>query len=373
MSKEITPVLKKIFVKGFYKIHGGMFIFLFASVISSCFFVNTLGELPPGTYFFWHFIITITLVSNPMMMILFFLLSLFYAIKNIQYIQRELQKQENLFLFYSINNLSKTKQFVIWLKIEFYNFLPLVLYTFFCVSIGIFIHNYSIPICILLYVCLLVIACAVYITRLLNNKKNDATYSSRFVFKNIYKPFFVLYTYYIVNNLKLTFLLTKFISAFIVIIIFYNYPDLKSDVRMSCIAILLIIAAHTLLIYRERNFNNRYLVFSYNFPYSFTKLYFCFTMNYLLILLPEFIWLFTYFNIINALQILCLSMSIILLFRSIINLPYLSLYGFIKIIFVLLGVFYLLISYRLIFPTSICCFAISYIIFRKNYYFISTI
>ncbi|ANI88051.1 hypothetical protein A9P82_01170 [Arachidicoccus ginsenosidimutans] len=370
MGISVPLALRKIFVHGFYRVHAGMLVFLFTAVLSCCFFVNTLGELPPGSYFFWHYVITITLVSNPVMMLVFFVLCMFYAFKNLQFIDAELQKSNNRFLFYSMNALKKKEHFKVWFVIQLYVFLPLIIYTSFSVIIGFFTRHYFTPFLFVIYILLLAACCAMFIVKNLNNVgKREKSTVSNLLFKKWHKPFFTLYTYHVLHRLKGTYVVTKIISALIILTLFYNYPDLKEDIKTSCLIVTLIVIAHSVIIFQEQIFNNKYLLFSYNFPYSKTKLFFAFIINYLLILFPEIFWFFIYFSIGNALLLLFFALSVLLLLRSISYASDIKLQAFLKVVFLMLAIIFLVIIYGFFLLVPPVCFVLAFIIFRTNYFY----
>eukprot|EP01132_Coremiostelium_polycephalum_P013812 gene13812-16798_t len=76
----------KTFAAGFYQANAAMLIFLFGTVVIYCFFINTLGAVPSWAFTIWNLVITITLVSNPMIMGIFFLLCFFYGLKSLRYV-----------------------------------------------------------------------------------------------------------------------------------------------------------------------------------------------------------------------------------------------------------------------------------------------
>ncbi|HEY0298674.1 MAG TPA: hypothetical protein VGB84_05585 [Arachidicoccus sp.] len=370
MSISAVKALIQIFVYGFYRVHAGILIFLFASVLSCCFFVNTLGELPPNTYFFWHFIITITMVSNPFMMMVFCVISLFYAFKNMQFVTTALHKDKYQFLFYSINALNKKMQFKMWLVIQSYIFLPIIIYIVFAAMIGFITHHYFLPFITILYVLLLVMLCTTSIVKMLNRLNNEDEISLFYRFaKRRKKSFFVLYTYYILTQSKVIYALTKLISAMIILGIFYNYPDLKSDTKISCLVVMLIIASHLVIIFGEQVFINKYLSFSYNFPYSVTKFFFGYVLNYMLILLPEILWMLIYFSFSNSCLLLLWAFSLLLLFRSLASVTAYRLVSFLKVIFLVLCLAYLVISYDFYFELPFIFLILSFIIFYKNHFY----
>lgn len=133
--------------------------------------------------------------------------------------------------------------------------------------------------------------------------------------------------------------------------------------------IILMTAVHLVLVYQEQHFNNRYLSFAYNFPYSIAGLFFGSIINYLFFLTPEIIWMFTYFQPLNACVLLLSGFSLLLLMRSISFSPSLHLFSFLKIVFLVLCLLFLVILYNFYWTITPLCLLLSYIIFRENYFY----
>ena len=102
---------------------------------------------------------------------------------------------------------------------------------------------------------------------------------------------------------------------------------------MPYFIILAMVIAHIMLIYQELKFNLQFLSFSYNFPYSITKLFVGFTLNYVVLMIPEIIWIFSFFKFTQAFILIVWALSLMHLFRSLLYAIGLKMKTFIKFIF----------------------------------------
>ena len=368
MSLLSNTALKKIFVDGFYRTHAAMLVFIFVMLISYCFFINTLGTVRPDQIDFWQFFFTISLVSNPLMMILYLIGSTLYAYKSLKYVLSQLALPQQEFLYYSFTALNKKQQFTTWCVVQTCIFIPVLCYTLYAISIGIVFGYYLISIGILFFQLLLVLAGAyIYLkesNRLIEvNKPNWLLRVSR----KWSKPVFLLYSFRVFNQSKLAYVLTKLLSWVLISSVLVVFADLKNDSRLLMLVTSCIVVAHVVLIYQEKVFNNRYLSFLPNFPFTKEKVFFSFCLNYLVLLLPEICWIFTNFGILTSFGLIAFAFSTILLFRSLLLLNAIQIKGFLIWIFCLFFFFYVFIMFGfglILIPLNLI---VAWIVFRKNY------
>ena len=368
MSLLSNTALKKIFVDGFYRTHAAMLVFIFVMLISYCFFINTLGTVRPDQIDFWQFFFTISLVSNPLMMIFYLIGSTLYAYKSLKYVLSQLALPQQEFLYYSFTALNKKQQLRNWFTIQTYIFIPVLSYTLYAITIGIVFGYYLISIGILFFQLLLVLAGAyIYLkesNRLIEaNKRNWLLMASR----KWSKPVFLLYSFQVFNQSKLAYALTKLLSWVLISSVFVVFADLKDDSRLLMLVTSCIVVAHVVLIYQEKVFNNRYLSFFSNFPFTKEKVFFSFCLNYLVLLLPEICWIFTNFGVLTSFGLIAFTFSTILLFRSLLLLNAMQIKGFLIWVFSLFFLFYVFIMFGfglILIPLNLI---VAWMVFRRNY------
>lgn len=368
MSLLSNTALKKIFVDGFYRTHAGMLVFLFVILVSYCLFINTLGTVRPDQIDFWQFFFTISLVSNPLMMIFYLIGSTLYAYKSLKYVLSQLVLPQQEFLYYSFASATKKQQFMAWCVVQTCIFIPVLCYTLYAISIGIVFGYYLISIGILLFQVLLIMASA-YICLKENNcliEANKPGWLIR-IGRKWNKPVFLLYSFQVFNQSKLAYVLTKLLSWVLISSVLLVFADLNDDSRLLTLITSCIVVAHVVLIYQEKVFNNRYLSFLPNFPFTKEKVFFSFCLNYLVLLLPEICWMFTNFGILTSFELIAFAFSAILLFRSLLLLNAIQVKGFLIWVFSLFFLFYVFILFGfglILIPLNVI---VAWILFKCNY------
>jgi hypothetical protein len=368
MFSPLTNLLVKIFVAGFYRAHSGMLFFLFGTIISYCFFINTLGSVPLWAFAKWNLAITLALVSDPFVLLGFVLVCLVYAVKSLQYNTGQLTLKKNEFLYYSSSSVDKVQQFRSWVVVQFNIFLPLWVYGLFAAIIGIYYGHYLLPACIFTY--LLVLTCATTLIYLrVVNRLTDVNKVSRFMWliKGWNKPFFLLYTFHVFNELKLAYMITKIVSLIFISGMVSLFSDQRDGTIIPAILMLVLVTTHSILIFNDYRFTETSLYFSHNFPYSKIELFMGFSTNYLILLLPELLWFIWSYSLITAVGIICMGLSYLLLFRSLLYWFGLDIKIFLFSVFVLFNIFFILILYNATWYLAPTNLLVAYLIFSENY------
>jgi hypothetical protein len=336
--------------------------------MSYCLFINTLGTVRPDQIDFWQFFFTISLVSNPLIMTFYLIGSSLYAYKSLKYVLNQLALPQHEFLYYSFTSSFRKRQFMAWCAVQTCIFIPVLCYTLYAITIGIVFGYYLISIGILLFQLLLILAGAcIYLkesNRLIEaNKPNWLIRISR----KWNKPVFLLYVFQVFNQSKLAYVLTKALSWVLISSVFLVFTDLKDNSRLLMLITSCIVLAHVVLIYQEKIFNDRYLSFLPNFPFTKKKVFFSFCLNYLVLLLPEICWIFTNFGILTSFGLISFAFSAILLFRSLLLLNAIQIKGFLIRVFSLFFLFYLFIMFGFgltLIPLNVI---VAWILFNRNY------
>lgn len=368
MSLLSNSALKKIFVDGFYRTHAGMLVFIFVMLISYCLFINTLGTVRPEQIDFWQFFFTISLVSNPLMMTFYLIGSSLYAYKSLKYVLSQFVLPQQEFLYYSFTASNKKQQFMAWCAVQAYIFIPVLCYTLYAITIGLIFGYYLISIGILLFQMLLIMASA-YIFLKENNRLIEANKPNWLIriSRKWNKPVFLLFSFQVFNQSKLAYALTKLLSWVLISSVLVVFADLKDNSSLLMLVTSCIVVAHVVLIYQEKVFNNRYLSFLPNFPFTKEKVFFSFCLNYFVLLLPEICWIFINFGILTSFGLIAFAFSVILLFRSLLMLNAMQIKAFLIWVFSLFFLFYLFIIFGcglILIPLNII---VAWILFCRNY------
>lgn len=368
MFSSLTNILMKIFAAGFYRMHSGMLVFLFGTVICYCFFINTLGSVPVWAFAEWNLVITLSLVRNPLIVTIFFLICLGYAFKSVQYIAGQLNLNNSEFLYYSTSSFGLIQQLKSWFVVQFNIFLPLWIYTCFAAVIGINYGHYFIPAGLFIFLLALTCTCAFIYIKLVNRQIELSKHTVVMkLMKNWNKPFIFLYTYHVFNNLKLTYLMTKTVSWVFMIGIFSLFIQERNGILVPGMIMLVVVTVHSILIYQEYRFNETFLYFSHNFPYSRGKLFLGVCVNFLVLMLPELLWFVTTYPLFQTAFLLYFGLSALLLFRSLMYWFGLNMKRFLCCVFVLFNIFFLGILYKIMWALPLFNMVIAYLVFDRSY------
>jgi len=293
--------------------------------------------------------------------------SALYAYKGLKYVLNQLLLPQHEFLYYSFTSSSKKQQILNWYSVLAYIFIPVWCYTLYAIVIGLIFGYYFISIGILLFQLLLIIAGAYIILKESNRliETNKPNWLIR-INRKWNKPVFLLYSFQVFNQSKLAYLLTKLLSWLLISSVFILFSDIKDNSKLLMLITSCIVVPHIVLVYQERIFNDRYLSFLPNFPFSKAKVFFSFCLNYLILLLPEICWMTTRFGLITSLELAAFAFSAILLFRSLLLLNGIQVKGFLIGVFCLFFLFYVCIMFGLglmLIPVNM---VVAWVIFRRN-------
>ncbi|MTI29459.1 hypothetical protein, partial [Xanthovirga aplysinae] len=257
-SQPLTKVLLKIFAKGFYKVHSGLLVFFFVSILTYCFYIDVLngGHFSDDELLFYHLLVTLTLVSSPILAALVFFFWLIYTFKSWKYVLGQISQVNNQFLVYSSTAFNKIHQFKSWFIVQFVISLPFVCFGFFSIAIGLIFHHYFIPLVILLFIFFIILISAGVYVGFINRLASPDRFS--LFIKNTFhwrKPFFSLFIYHVLHQLKLSYGITKSISLFIILGGYYHFfGEEVPDLRVGGILMLFIMIGHSFLIYQSHVF-----------------------------------------------------------------------------------------------------------------------
>jgi hypothetical protein len=284
----LTRTLIKLFATGFYRVHAGFLALLFGTVACYCVFIIPLNEthLEPAQRITERLIFTLSLLSSPVMMMVVFIVWFIYAYKSWQYVRQQLQLESNLFIFYSVRSFPRLKQFQSWVLTQSVILLPALVYALITLIVGVIFGYHLAPFIVLGYIVLLILLSAAIYMRLVNQLAEVKSNFILYIIRNRAKPLFTLFLYHVIDQQKLTYLLTKGFALLSIFSLSYFFSD-ATDLRAAGIVMLLVSLAHAVLVFQEFRFQQKYLSFIRNFPISRIRLYIYLVLLYALLLLPE--------------------------------------------------------------------------------------
>ena len=321
MRNPLTRVLVRIMAKGFYREHTGLLLSLFVLIFINFFYTNVLNQthLTPSEIVQNALKLVISTVSEPLGVIILFAVFFIYNVKSRQYISRRLKETDVQFLFYSSNALSWKQQVQAWTIVQFVVSIPIVVLGAYAITIGFVFGHWVVPLLIPSYLLLLNFSNASYYTKLLNNVVStpDRLVELNWL-KKMPKPISTLFLYEIIVNKRVAYIIAKLASLVSIVLIFSVFPESHADIRLLGIIGLCIALVHAILIYQASEFESFYLRFIRNLPYNQWQLYCQQAAMYSIVLLPEFVWLLVAGKFGKGIIVVCLTLSLVLLFRALI-------------------------------------------------------
>lgn len=146
------------------------------------------------------------------------------------------------------------------------------------------------------------------------------------------------------------------------------FADVAHDIRVAGIALLAVVVAHVKLIFEERCFEEKWLSFTRGLPYSRAQLFASFAGVYLILMLPEAIWLFSRFNPLIAFELLLAGISIAMLFHCLLYYIGLDMEKYMLWIFFLFVVIFWMILFKLIWLVAAVNLVVAFGVFWQCYY-----
>jgi hypothetical protein len=360
MGRPLSTILLKIFAAGFYRAHAGMLLLIFFIMF---------GMGPPKDLINYHKALMLAFITSPVIMVVVFAVLLLYLFKCLHYVSGQIFVGHQQFLFYSSNSYSKTQQFISWFILQANITLPVLAYAGVCTGVAVYYHYFLSALVIVCYFLVVLSACALFYMRLINGLVDGSKQSVILKLTQRWKkPYFSLYIYYVFDSLKLRYLITKGLSYLIISGVFLMFADVSHDLRVAGIAMLAIAVSHSILIFDQRQFEEGFLIFSKNLPYSRMKLFLSFAAMYFVLLLPETIWLFVRFSPIMAIGLLAFGLSITLLFHSILYKLGLNMEKYMTWVLGLFMILFWMVMFKLIWVLVLLNLLVAYFIFYSNYY-----
>ncbi|SMB79625.1 hypothetical protein SAMN00120144_3968 [Hymenobacter roseosalivarius DSM 11622] len=319
MSSTLPRTLIKLVAKSFYREHTGLLFFLLILVFSNFFYTNVLNQthLTPDQILATALKLVLATVRNPLGTGILFVVFLLYSLKTWQYAARRLKEPDVQFLFYSTNALRQSRQVRAWAVVQLVTSLPIIIMGAYTIVIGVMYGYWLVPLLIPVYVVILIFSGALYYVRLINQTTIETGQSPRFNWlKNRPKPLGILFLYEVVTRKKVPLGITKLVSFACVILLYQVFPAAHADIRLLGLLSLCVALSHAVLVYQSHEFEEVYLRFARNFPYSSGQVLSQQTVLYCLLLVPELVWLVAAFQLQQAMVGILLTLSVTLLFRA---------------------------------------------------------
>lgn len=366
----LTKILYKIFVKGFYKVHAGQLLFLFATILTYLFYIQVLSDdhITTRETIFYNLSFIITIISSPILGTLMMFVFLIFSLKSFNYISTQIYQPSNFFLFYSANSLSKSQQLKNWFICQLLISFPIIIYIVFSIIIGWVYGFYLLPLLFLGFVIGVSLLCAFVYTDLVNNPIK--AYNSGIVAKFMRKWRKNLVTIPLIHLFDKQFI-TLFITKLIGLGLPIGLVEILSDVnKVSSAAFIAVImsVSNAVLIFEIYRFERRYLSFALNFPTKLSRTFLQWLLIVAILVLPEIFTLKYLFHWEAFLYAILILISLSLCLKSILLIVAENMRRFLYTIFIVLVLSVIFIQFGVSQFLGFIYLLTSYIIFCRKYF-----
>ena len=334
----IAKILQSVLVNHFYKLNAGFFIFLFFALF---------GVVRGGQLIEFHLGLIQAILGGPLFLLIIICIWGLYTIKCIHYISKRMMEPGLSFLN-CLNRLPK-KQVWAWMCfVHFEVYLPVLV----IITVAIKAHQYQQAALIIVSNILFFIgAVSIYFKTLQTHNTSTFLSNIRIPSLPFKKQYFLFPFYFIWSERKWMFLLTKLFTLVYLYGFIQFYEPYRYDIRPVLLSFLLIITAHSTLIFQIRDFENEHLLFSRNLPIGILKRFFQCISLYLVLLTPELVFIWKgyplHFNLLDFSQILLMVLSIPAFLHAILYTSIMNGDEYMKMVFAFIAALFFLILYDL--------------------------
>jgi hypothetical protein len=277
----ITKVLLKVLVAKFYERNAGLFLFVFFLMF---------GVVESTQVISYHLSLIYGTLSSLIFLLVVIMVWVLYILKGVQFISSQLNRPENNFLF-QLSRMELDKQFRNIVLIVLLIDAPVLIYSSFIIAIGLRLRQF-IPVGEIIAIhLLLVLAASSWIVRQLNSLHREIRLLHFPSLKWKWpKPLPLFYLGHLTTQLPTVLFFTKAFSVFAI----YGFMQITLDhyeIRIALLGLLFGLAAHSVILFEFRKFEERYLPFLRTLPQTLASRLIYLAFVYLLLLLPEMVML----------------------------------------------------------------------------------
>jgi hypothetical protein len=352
--------LLKIFTSRYYITNTGFFLLIFYF-----FFGIVPGEQLPS----YHYAMMKGITGS----LDFLALALFiwgaYNLKCMAFVIKTLTARDGLFLYSTVGLLQGPRKWRTWLTLHTSIYAPVLIYSLLAMVVAVTQQHYLPALIILLFnAAMLTWPLTVYNRRL--QQPGATNFFTRLQEKmnvSFRKPFWTFYIYELLNNNARSFILTKVVSA-IILIATCSYMGSQYDERMVLLGLLLVLLTHSVIIFNHRRFEDLLLPMLPQLPIPLWRRFVQHAFTYIALLTPEMILLIIKTNIIHLPLYLICGLSLLLLMRSLLYIPGIDQDKYFRWVLIIFAVFLFLILAHLYWPAIAAVLTPAFLLFYLRYY-----
>ncbi|SEW51439.1 hypothetical protein [Chitinophaga arvensicola] len=360
-------ILFRSFIKAFYRENAGAFGLLFTMLFLVVAPTHGAGVVE------YHYSLIIGFLKGSYFLLLVFTVWLLYAWKCVSFVTHIIQQPACNFL-HILNYLSKTKRFFLFLLVEISLLLPVLVYATLIVIVGCQRHFYLHTGLTIVYLLVLSISAACWHVYLLTDadKRKQRGMPKQLWLSRLLNHYPVVLLRVVIKTQWLKWLGLKIITCGLLYGIARNNTTTAYDAATIFWIFNFCILAGSILIFRMREYEERYLSFYRGAPVALWKRFSAYATLYACLMLPEFYTLLVltpvHLHITDAINFGLCGFSLILLMNSITFLHPFRMKTYLKIalgIGCIQFIFLLFLSLLLLYPLF---FLLAAVIFRRGYY-----
>lgn len=278
--KNIQRFLTRVLVQQFYLANTGFFLF---------FFFFFFGIVKDDMLITYHKSLLLSIISSPMFTAIVCFFWMLYNFKCIQFCRTTLKAEDSNYI-YILKVLSPGKQFRLYFIVSLLQYLPVLLYSLFAISMAFSKAMHIAALLISLFQLLMILIGAYSIFNSINRNNSNSplekTLSVLGSFFNIRLGYFAYLPGYLFNEKKMAFAVVKIFSLLLLSVSFIrNGDDFDSD--LFEIFFQVVLTTHAALVFYLVQFSELRLSFSRNLPIPLIKTAGYYLLTYFVLLLPE--------------------------------------------------------------------------------------
>jgi hypothetical protein len=360
MSKTIFSILQRVLVNHFYKVNAGFFLF--------CFFV-LFGAVSGGQLISYHLSLIHGMIGTFVFLSCVIVIWFLYTLKCVNYITKQLNDPRQHFLSV-LNRLSQSKQFIYLLFVHVMVYLPVLAYAAIVASVAAKEKRFDSMAAVIISNLVMIILSA-FVYRLYLQKRTTA-FKINLPVLPIPKPFFSISLWFILKERKQMLLVTKLFSFFLLFAFINIYEPDKPDIRPLLLIMSLVVVAHAAIVAQIRFFEEERLLFIKNLPIPFVQRLGMMWLQYFLLLLPEFIFMWKgfplHFQLADIPQIVLLSLAIAACIHVLLLMKDTDMETYYKTVFGIWAVLFFVLLYNPGIVLAVLILVVSSVIYHSHLY-----
>jgi hypothetical protein len=358
---SIYHLLQRTLILPFYQHHAGLFFFVFYVMF---------GLVESSQLINYHQSLIYGMLNSTVFFLLVLFIWLLYFIKCFIFITQKCESPQYNFI-YGLASLPKAKTFRFFAFIYLIIFMPLLIYTAAILVLAVKSEFYFSSLIIVIFQTTCLFICSWASSQQIHKQHLPKRFTIPSLTVPFNRPLALFYLSHLTKNQKIGILLSKIFSILSIYIVL-QAMDVNEDIRISAIALLFALIAHSFLIFDLKRFEDERLFWIRALPCSTLSLYLNYVFVFTLILIPEMM-LFAIniggkITLLNWVELFAFGIGFLAFI-------YIRLFKFIEntdqymqfMLWVFLGTFFLIVCNLVSFLALI--FGIgSFFIFQKRYY-----